>query len=256
MRQFAEQGWKEDESEYGDLAFADPWNVMLPLFEQHDVVVVTPAGNDAQTGDPIDYELFTPRRLAMTGRAGERSLIVVGGINKDGSRWHGSNQLVNIITTYGPAESMLVADANSGNFKQEEGTSLATAITSALIATFLDRPDIRGILQEPRKVAANVKQFVKEVAGYHTDTRADGIDHIGTFNYIPCELSGEDGATKIKRQADFDVVTIGRAGQDPVTAEVTYSQTAVRWSALADVAHINPGHLCWDDTKAGGAGCL
>ena len=91
---------------------ADPWSAFLPLFRDSDVVVVCSAGNTQDPEQASDGS--NPRRNAKPGRAGETSLIVVGGTNPDGLIWRddvgsGTNRFLSIITVFAPGSTMSVA---------------------------------------------------------------------------------------------------------------------------------------------------
>lgn len=123
------------------------------------------------------------------------SLIVVGGTNRYGNIWLeqlgsrlvGTNQFFRLITVWAPGAVMPCAHAGSTHdVKHDRGTSLSTAQVSALVATFLLRPDLVGRLQTPGSVAVNVKRFVVEAALFHTGDRYDTIKVLGTHNYVKC----------------------------------------------------------------------
>ena len=166
---------------------ADPWNAFLPLFRDSDVVVVCSAGNNKDGEEASDDN--NPRRNAKPGRAGETSLIVVGGTNPDGLIWadndSGTNEFYSIIDIYAPGSTMNVAH-RSGGFDNAKGTSLSAGIVSGLVATFLDRPDLAPRFRAG-SVASDMKAFLCDVvAPYHTDLKANAMPRIGTYNYVPC----------------------------------------------------------------------
>ena len=176
----------------------DPWYHFLPLFRDADAVVVCAVGNNAEPApgpNSDDDDFDAPRRYARSDRHMADSLIVVGGTNRHGDIWLeqlgtrliGTNQFLRLITVWAPGAVMTCAQAGStGGVKQDRGTSLATAQVSALVATFLLRPDLVGRLQTPGSVAVNVKRFVVEAALFHTGDRYDTIKVLGTHNYVRC----------------------------------------------------------------------
>ena len=188
IAQWGDPAW--DQLEITDDAWVkvDPWNAFLPLFRDSDVVVVCTAGN---TQDPeAASDDSNPRRNAKPGRAGETSLIVVGGTDPNGLIWadadgSGTNRFFSIISIFAPASFMSVA-RRDGGFVDDKGTSLSAGIVSGLVATFLDRPDLAGRFR-PGSVASDMKAFLRDVvAPYHTDLKTGAMPRIGTFNYVPC----------------------------------------------------------------------
>ncbi len=169
---------------------ADPWSAFLPLFRDSDVVVVCSAGN-TQDPEPASDD-SNPRRNAKPGRAGETSLIVVGGTDPNGLIWadldgSGTNRFFSIISIFAPGSFMSVA-RKGGGFVDDKGTSLSAGIVSGLVATFLDRADLAGRFR-PGSVASDMKAFLRDVvAPYHTDLKTGAMPRIGTYNYVPCPV--------------------------------------------------------------------
>ncbi len=201
---------------------ADPWNAFLPLFRDSDVVVVCSAGNTQDPEQASDDS--NPRRNAKPGRAGETSLIVVGGTDPNGLIWAdpdgaGTNRFFNIITAYAPGSYMSVAN-RVGGFEDARGTSLSAGIVSGLVATFLDRPDLAPLFRRGY-VASDMKTFLWDVvAPYHTDIKANALPRVGTYNYVPCPGDNNGLAKRVG-------TPIRRPPNPPVTNNVSTYETLV-----------------------------
>ncbi len=224
---------------------ADPWNAFLPLFRDSDVVVVCSAGNTQDPEQASDDS--NPRRNAKPGRAGETSLIVVGGTDPNGLIWDegagvGTNKFFSIITVYAPGSSMSVAN-RAGGFEDARGTSLSVGIVSGLVATFLDRPDLAGQFRRG-SVASDMKIFLRDVvAPYHTDLKADAMPRVGTYNYVACP---EDNNGLAKRVG----TPIRRPPNPPVTNNVSPYQPLVSILSSDLTPFLLPGCLFRAAAKA------
>ena len=96
-------------------------NRNIPFALENDIVVTSPAGNDA----PISLDQLTPQNLGTTDNA----LITVGGLEKDGSLYVPSCPDVGnggSMTIYAAARDVKVADKDfDSQFELRTGTSLA-----------------------------------------------------------------------------------------------------------------------------------
>lgn len=131
--------WADPDADYPDLdayTDTDPFFHFLPLLFANSIVVVCPVGNEGSPENAFNLALHSPRRYARPGQVGENELIVVGGTEKDNAIWSGSNKYFSIITTYAPAADISCVDTTNSGFATKSGTSISTAITSGLIATF------------------------------------------------------------------------------------------------------------------------
>ncbi|KAK2027498.1 subtilisin-like protein [Colletotrichum zoysiae] len=148
----------------------------LQLLVDEDVVFVTASGNGKDDPNNGNYITDLP---AWLGR--EMDIITVGAVNLDGKRvWYSQGVPRELDTS---AVGNVVCASNFENADTEAfGTSVAAPAVAGMVAVLLSQEKYRGRLQVPGKVAANVKQLVRELS-YN---RFGGGD-------TPVAWNGEDG---------------------------------------------------------------
>ncbi|KAK2016076.1 subtilisin-like protein [Colletotrichum eremochloae] len=141
---------------------APAYKSALQFLIEEDVVVVAASGNGRQShlgGDTItDYP-------ALLGQ--DMDVITVGAVDVTGKRTDYSQGLPPELDT--SAVGTTICASNNGNADVEKsGTSMSTALVSGMIAVLLSQDKYRERLQIPGKVAANVKQLVRELSYYRS----------------------------------------------------------------------------------------
>lgn len=215
----------------------DPWHAVLPALFAQDVVVVCSVGNNGDPNDSAESILSdTPRRYAMPGMVGAGKLIVVGATDNTDAIWRLSNKYHSIIATYAPGVSVPCANINMG-YKLESGTSVATAITSGIIAMYLGRQDLVPRIGGAGGFAAGVRQLVMDIAEEVFDGVAGTVAVANTYNYIRCE--------------DLDALSSPQAEDDFLSSRVRVNGVVHR-IPLAVVSF----HLTVPECGGGNRGCL
>lgn len=193
--------WDKSGIDTGDLRTSDPWFFMLPLLHAENVIVVTPAGNSGLP-ETLEYMLAeTPRRYALD--TDEPRIVVVGAVDANGVEWPGSNRFTSIIAAWAPGFQVYCASGKpNGYLKSETGTSVSTAITSGIIAGYLDRADLQARLNSAPNFQIGVIELLRELAEVAWNGTFGTLPVVNTFNYVPCQPVVP--ARKRKRQDDGD----------------------------------------------------
>ncbi|KAK2044019.1 subtilisin-like protein [Colletotrichum somersetense] len=134
----------------------DGLRTLLVDLMANDVVVVTGSGNNRDEGvDDVDKypALFGPKT----------NIIVVGGVNNDGSRAADSQGTGNQLTVSTPYFVTCASGVVQGP-QNIYGTSFASALVSGVIAVWLSQNLYKTHLGVPGRVVANVKAMLKELA--------------------------------------------------------------------------------------------
>jgi hypothetical protein len=172
-----------------ETAKSDPWSHFLPLLFDELVVVVASAGNQGMSDTIENTAAHSPRRYAMMGQIGEGKLIIAGAADSGDQAATWANNFRSIITVYAPGDRVHCATFNSNTaFRIHRGTSIAAALTSGTISTYLTRPDLQEHLSHPQGFHAAVIALVKEAAAFAYDGGVTlGLEPIlSTYNFLPC----------------------------------------------------------------------
>ncbi|KAL0936787.1 subtilase [Colletotrichum truncatum] len=136
----------------------DAFETVLKLLIAEDVVLVTTSGN--QRDQPNGGEFVT----GFPGYFGrDIDIITVGAVDEAGKQTEYSQGVPRELDT--SAIGRTLCAYNVGNKDAiNEGTSMAAPLVSGMVAVFLSQAEYRERLQVPGKVAANVKQLVRELS--------------------------------------------------------------------------------------------
>lgn len=144
--------------------------------------MVTSAGNDGESTEDA-AKTQSPRRLACPGAVAEDTLIVVGGSQRSNNNheeleiWPKSNSF-GFVDVLAPARDITVARHNyNGVWKKDDGTSLAAAITSGIIAQYLGENDLHA--SAPGGVAHFVKGAIGLIVVFGVDAGKVQVMHEG-----------------------------------------------------------------------------
>ncbi|KDN70193.1 hypothetical protein CSUB01_07856 [Colletotrichum sublineola] len=122
----------------------------------NDVVVVTGSGNERARG--LENVNQYPALFGST-----TDIIVVGGVNNDGTRAAFSQGTGNQLTVSAPGFVTCASGEGPGS-ENKFGTSYSSPTVAGVIAVWLSQDIYQARLRVPGRVAANVKAMVKEFA--------------------------------------------------------------------------------------------
>jgi hypothetical protein len=166
---------------------SDPWNFFLQYLFNQDIVVVCSAGNSGSTDSEDNINIESPRLYAVAGRPGQDKLIVVGASTINRVPWAKANLFHSIIATWAPGNDVYCASStNPDNYVLNDGSSLSTALTAGMVATYISsRTDLPPPGQHGT-FAAFMRQLVWQNSVYAWLGDSPTVPTLTTYNYIPC----------------------------------------------------------------------
>jgi hypothetical protein len=188
--------WAGPDDDTAELQQAtDPWNAFLPLLFAANIAVVCPAGNAGMADSPDNIDAESPRRYALPGRPGEQTLLVAGASTAASVPWSNANKFYSIATTWAPGDGVSCASSTSyTDYVVNSGSSLSTALTSGMAATYLStRVDLLSQLENgASSFSANMWKLVQDTSASVWAGTPATVPTLTTYNWIPCSLRDDD----------------------------------------------------------------